>query len=136
MINKIRLLIGSCITIYLFFFIACNSNVQKIEGLYVGKNFTMNIDSIQIMSNGIYNRIIYDNEGKLIFKNKSTYKMHDSHIEFNNFLLNTNDLKVRDSLEYNSDDLTNASLNLDVNLLEETKLFVDYDLDYYYLKIK
>lgn len=133
--NKVRLLIGSCIAISLLF-IMCNSNVRKIEGLYVGKNFTQNIDSIQIMPNGVYKRIVYNNEGKLIFKNKSTYKKYDSYVEFNDFLLNTNDLKVRDSLKYNSDDLTNASLNLDVSFLGKIKLIVDYDLDYYYLKIK
>jgi len=136
MINKIRLFIGRFATIILLFLILCSCNREKIEGLYVGKNFTTNIDSIQIMSNGVYSRIIYDNNGSLIFKNKGTYIKHNSDIEFNDFLLNANDIKLREGFKYNTEDLINASLNLDVNLLGEMKLFVDYDLNYYYLKIK
>jgi len=132
MVNRIRL-IGSAIAFSLLFTM-CNSKLESIEGLYVGKNFTRNIDSIYIMPNGFYKRIVYNNEGKLIFKNKSTYKKHDSYIEFNDFLLNTNDLIVRDSLNYSSADLINASLNLEDNLLGKMKLVVDYDLDYYYIK--
>jgi patatin-like phospholipase/acyl hydrolase len=76
----------------------------------------------------------YENKGELIFKNKGTYKKYESYIEFNEFLLNLNDLKS--GVKYKSDDLTNASLNLETSYLSDVKLFVDYDLDYYYLKIK
>jgi hypothetical protein len=131
--NKIRLIVWCCV-IFCLLIISCKPNKQNIQGVYVGKNYTLNIDSIKIMPNGIYERIIYDNKSKLIFKNKGTYKKYESYIEFNEFLLNLNDLKS--GVKYKSDDLTNASLNLETSYLSDVKLFVDYDLDYYYLKIK
>lgn len=133
--NKILLLIGICIIIYLLLTMY-NSNTQRIDGLYVGENFTKNIDSIEIMTDGTYKRVVYNNKGKLIFRNNSTYKKYNSYIRFNDFLLNSNDLAVKDNLSYNSDDLVNASLKLNVDLLGGVKLFVDYDLNYYYLRIR
>ncbi len=131
--NKIRLIVW-CYIILCLFIISCKSNEQNIQGVYVGKNYTLTVDSIKIMPNGIHERIIYDNKSKLIFKNKGTYKKYESYIAFNDFLLNSNDLKA--GVKYYSDDLINASLNLEISHLGSLKLIVDYDLDYYYLKIK
>lgn len=132
--NKIKILIivCGCVLVYVLYYFYNSSNINY-EGIYVGKNFTKNIDSIRILPNGIYERVIYNNQRELIFKNKSTYKKHDSYIAFDNFLLNNNDIDI--NYEYNSNDLLNASLNTDYSL-GKVKLIVDYDLDYNYLKVR
>lgn len=112
----------------------CNSNQSNIEGIYVGQNFTKNIDSIYILPNGIYERSIYSNEKELIFRNRSTYKRYETHLSFSNFLLNKNDVSISDN--YNPNDLLNVLLNININFQGKIKLMVDYDLDYYYLKTK
>ena len=116
-------------------FLNCNSNYSKTDAIYIGKNFSKNIDTIKLIPNGIYKRTIYNTEGKLIFKNEGTYKIKKNNIEFDDFLLNLNDLEYSSNLKYDSKDLTNAYLDYDTNIFGETKIIVDYDLDYYYIKL-
>lgn len=131
--NKIIIIVIGCVLTCILYFSYRTSNLN-MEGIYVSQNFTQNIDSIKIMSNGVYERIIYDNERELIFKNIGTYKKYDSHISFDEFLLNSNDLSIKNN--YDSNDLLNASLSINTSLLGEVKLVVDHDLNYYYLKVK
>lgn len=132
--NKIKILIiaFSCVLIYAIYYLNNTSNTN-FQGIYVGENFTKNIDSIKILPNGIYKRIIYNNRKELIFENTSKYKKHDSYISFDDFLLNMNDLDVKDN--YDENDLLNSSLNID-NSFGKVKLVVDYDYNYYYLKVR
>lgn len=131
--NKIIIIVIGCVLTCILYFSYRTSNLN-MEGIYVSQNFTQNIDSIKIMSNGVYERIIYDNERELIFKNIGTYKKYDSHISFDEFLLNSNDLSIKNN--YDSNDLLNASLSINTSLLGEVKLVVDHNLNYYYLKVK
>src|SRR5688572_22134497 len=111
---KKRLFIGCSVAVICLFLIIHFLKKQKVDGWYVGKNFSKNIDSIQILPNGFYKRVVYNNNGKLIFKNSSRYSKHDSKVSFNDFLLNKNDIEAKDSLNYNLDDLTYVSLNINI----------------------
>ncbi|EKB04387.1 hypothetical protein HMPREF9716_03299 [Myroides odoratus CIP 103059] len=70
----------------------------------------------------------------MIFKNKGTYKKYDSHISFDEFLLNSNDLSIKNN--YDSNDLFNASLSIETSFSGKIKLMVNHNLNYYYLKVK
>ena len=110
---------------------SCTLDNKKIQGTYIG-NFSKNIDSIKIDKSGFYERVIYDNNKNLIFKNKSTYILNNGSISFNDFLLNENDLN--NNTKYDANDLLNANLNYSINLIGEVKFVVDYDNEYYYFK--
>lgn len=77
-------------------------------------------------------RELYDHNKKLVFQNKSTYSLDHSHIYFNDFLLNENNINA--TVEYNADHLTNAYLGYQSNFIRSAKIYVDYDNEYYYLK--
>jgi hypothetical protein len=121
-----------CLNMIILFMInSCSLDNKEVQGIYVG-NFSNNIDSIKISNNGLYERVIYDNKKRLIFKNKSTYKLKNGNISFDNFLLNEDDLN--DKVKYNENDLLNANLSYNKNLVGSIKIFVDYDNEYYYIK--
>lgn len=123
----------TCYIACLLLCIGCTTGKSNIEGIYVSKNYNTNVDSIFIMPNGIYKRIIYNNNRELIFQNKGTYRKYESYISFDDFLLNSNNLNIKSN--YNSDDLMNVSLNIENSLFENLKLIENYDLNYYYLKV-
>ena len=121
-----------CLSLIIIFIInSCTLDNKKVQGIYIG-NFSRNIDSIKISENGLYERTIYDNNKKLIFKNKSTFTLKNGNISFDNFLLNENDLNR--NTKYGANDLLNANLNYDINLIGKIKIYVDYDNEYYYFK--
>jgi hypothetical protein len=113
----------------LIFLVSCTSK-EDLTGLYVG-SFQSNIDSLKIHSKGTYERVIYDNNKRKIFSNKSSYQVEDGYITFDEFLLNENDLSS--STKYDSDDLLMASLPYTWTFSGITIISND-DLAYFYFK--
>jgi hypothetical protein len=109
--------------------ISCVSK-EDLQGTYIG-SFKNNIDSLKINSEGNYERIIYSNEKKKIFSNKSTYQIVGGNVIFNNYLLNEDDLSP--SLKYDSTCLVVANLPYTLTF-SGIKITSNYDLEYYYMK--
>lgn len=113
----------------LVFLVSCTSK-EDLIGLYVG-SFQSNIDSLKIYSKGTYERVIFDNNKRKIFSNKSSYQVEGGYITFDEFLLNENDLSS--SIKYDSDDLLMASLPYTWTFSGITIISND-DLAYFYFK--
>ncbi|MEC4003842.1 hypothetical protein OX283_004175 [Flavobacterium sp. SUN052] len=114
---------------FLLFLTSCNSK-EELLGQYIG-SFKNNIDSLKINSKGRYERVIYDNSGKKIFSNKSTYKIEGGFINFNDFLLNEDDLST--SSNYDPTDVVVASLPYSLTF-SGMKITSNFDLEYFYIK--
>lgn len=113
----------------LLFLVSCDSK-DDLQGIYIG-SFKNNIDSLKISSKGNYERIIYSNDKKKIFSNKSTYRIEGGEIIFDNFLLNEDDLSPFS--KYDSTCLVVANLPYTITL-SGIKISSNIDLEYNYTK--
>lgn len=111
-------------------FVNCHVSENEIIGNYIG-SYKTNIDSLKILDNGNYERLIYDKYKNKIFSNKGKYEIKNGSVIFNDFLLNEDDLSS--SFKYSSKDLTNASLSYEWTI-SGIKINSNYDLEYFYIK--
>jgi hypothetical protein len=111
-------------------FVNCHVSENEIIGNYIG-SYKTNIDSLKILDNGNYERLIYDNYKNKVFSNRGKYEIKNGSVIFNDFLLNEDDLSS--SFKYSSKDLTNASLSYEWTI-SGIKINSNYDLEYFYIK--
>ena len=82
--------------ILVFCLFACqNISENNIYGKYSPISYKNTFDTITIKRGGIYDRVVYDKNGKKMLHYKSTYKLNQLSIEFSDFYFNLdNDLTV------------------------------------------
>lgn len=108
---------------------------SNIHGVYVGQNYTNNIDTLIIMENGTYQQIVYRKEDNcLAHKHVGTWDYSDGYINFDSLLVNRNE-KLSELVESWNEVLMRASLPARRKGNFEINIIVDYDSNYYYKKI-
>jgi hypothetical protein len=113
-------------------FVNCHISENEIIGNYIG-SYKTNIDSLKILDNGNYERLIYDRYKNKIFSNKSNYEIKNGSVIFHDFLLNEDDLSS--TFKYSSKDLTIANLPYEWTI-SGIKINSNYDLEFFYIKQK
>ncbi|PQL94855.1 hypothetical protein [Apibacter adventoris] len=71
-------------------FLSCISD-RDVEGVYVPVDYKNNFDTICIKMNGIYDRKVYNKNGKLLLKMKGEWQRSNDAIRFQSFYLNLDD---------------------------------------------
>lgn len=88
-------------SVFLFLFLLLAScdphfNEKELYGNYVPINFKNTYDTIQLESNGLYTRHVYDRNRKIVLNMRGNWSLISNHIiDFNSFYLNFDDALIR-----------------------------------------
>lgn len=76
------------VILVLFSLSACSVNEKDVVGLYTIKGLSNNIDTLRILSNGKYSRVLYSRtDGRLLFQNSNEWKYVANRLVLRDYLL-------------------------------------------------
>ncbi len=131
--NKVLILLFTIIVLN-----SCNTEINESDliGNYVAHNFENTSDTLKLLSNGKYKRIIYDiKKNKVIFSNSDKWNFNGKYLELDNFLPNNDNLKFgKENSDYKNR-LLFQSFSVK-NEYDGIKFLIFKDLNYYYTLAK
>lgn len=114
------------ILVHVILLIGCSIGGDEVPGLYVTKNQINTIDSLRILSNGVYTQDLYRKaDNSLIYHNTGTWKYKNERIIFNDFFLNEDAIYGKNAGDFERILIT-SSLTLEKTL---GKIFINYRED-------
>ncbi len=70
---------------------SCAFNEQELIGIYTPVNYKNTFDTIQLHTNNVYHRRVYDRNKKLVLEMDGEWKIDGDFIKFEPFYLNLDD---------------------------------------------